>query len=156
MRDVLEAENPDGPLARLRSDLATAPVDVQIAIHSGPEPPEFLIRLDARLAALLASRPRRRFYSYIHSPGVVDVYTLEYGGESNAESLLCQLAEQAQRLVTLDCDPPGRSWPMCPLHMRHPVWPQLRAGTAAWECDVDRVTRILIGSLPGPHGDLAI
>lgn len=140
-------------LARLERDLLTAGVPVTIALKGDPTAPAWLLeRVGALLAADLAIRPVGPQYGYVYSVAQPDVYPFSYDGSTDPEEALVLIADSAQQLVVLDHEPPGRTWPPCPRHIRHPLWAVLQDGRAMWRCPQDATVRVPVGGLGGPSG----
>lgn len=142
-------------MVRLRHDCDAfgAPV-IQFTTRFGHEPiPSFDEMYPGFLTNLRQRPPVDHWVVYLRIGDTRDVYSVGFTGREAEEIVAYELADQLQHAVIdlwqTASEAVSRqytTWPRCPRHSTHPLWPVLLNGSAVWRCKTDESFAIPIGT----------
>lgn len=96
------------------------------------------------ISRTLESIPSDQWLVYIRVADTHAFSGVPFAGHETEEVVACALAEGLQ-LEVIESRLLGTTWPRCPRHRMHPLWPALVSGAAVWQCKTEESIVIPIG-----------
>lgn len=88
--------------------------------------------------------------AWVYVPGDIGAIGLYLMETEPFARLVVRTAETIQEAVIESIPYYGAAFPSCPAHRIHPIWPEVRDGTAVWACPSDHAIAVRVGTTEVP------